>query len=310
MSPELRRAFVSSVTLLSLLRSPSLARAQACCAGTGAVTPARLTMHEDALAGVTLRASGVLGAYGVDGSYTPQPPHTTELDLEEDFLFAARVTKRGQLAALVPTVQTYRWYPGVSASGGGLGDINLGARYDFVLAGESRFIPGIALLAGATFPTGIPPEQAKEPLAVDATGIGAFQGNAGVALEQVWRAWLVNLSGIVAQRASRHVEGVDETLGTQVTGIAAVAYTFQSEAAVGGVVSYAAEGNASLDGATDAQSHKRVLTLSAVALYPITDSYRVQGSLFVTPPVSQLGANQPASAGVTVTVILGVSRNP
>ena len=79
----------------------------------------------------------------------------------------------------------------------------------------------------------------------------------------------VNVSGIVAQRATRHVQGVDETLGTQLTGIAAVAYTFQSEAAVGGVASYAAEGNATINGSPDPDSHKRILTLSGVALYCI-----------------------------------------
>jgi len=92
-----------------------------------------------------------------------------------------------------------------------------------------------------------------------------------------------------------------------VTGTGAVAYTFRNESALGGVVSYAAEGNATLDGATDPNSHKRVLTLSAIGLHPLSDSVRIQGSLFLTPPVSTLGANQPATIGVTLTLLAGFS---
>ena len=310
MSPEQKtgrrpRSLVHVAIALVLALLPARAHAQACCAGSGAVTPARLALHEDALVGTTLHVGGVLGNYAPDGTYTAQPPHTTEVDVEEDLLAAARVTKRGQLSLLIPLIETYRAYPGQSAHSGGVGDINVGARYDFVLAVEALYVPGIALLAGATFPTGKPPEQATAPLAVDATGIGAFQANVGLAIEETWRNWLVNVSGIVAQRATRHVQGVDETLGTQLTGIAAVAYTFQSEAAVGVVASYAAEGNATINGSPDPDSHKRILTLSGVALYPITDEVRIQGGLFLTPPVSSFGANQPASAGMTLTLLMG-----
>ena len=304
MSRDVRAA---AALLCALFVHPAAAHAQACCAGSGAVTPARLALHEDALVGTTLHVGGVLGNYAPDGTYTGQPAHTTEVDVEEDLLAAVRVTKRGQIAVLIPIDETFRSVPGTSAQSGGVGDINLGARYDFVLARESRYVPGIALLAGLTVPSGKPVESATQPLAVDATGIGALQGNVGLAVEQTWGAWLANVSGIVAQRATRNANGVSETLGSQVTGTGAVAYTFRNESALGGVVSYAAEGNATLDGATDPNSHKRVLTLSAIGLYPLSDSVRIQGSLFLTPPVSTLGANQPATIGVTLTLLAGFS---
>jgi hypothetical protein len=299
--------FLAAAAALVLAVTPHLAHAQACCAGSSAVTPARLALHEDALVGTTLHVAGVIGSYGVDGTYSPQSPGSSEVDVEEDLLLAIRLTKRAQLAALVPLVETFRSGLGQSAHGGGVGDINIGGRYDFVLTRESRFVPGIALLLGATFPTGRPPEEAQAPLAVDATGIGAFQGNVGLALEQTWGSWLVNASGILAQRATRNVLGVDETLGTQLTGIGAVAYTFRNEAAVGVVGSYAAEGNATINGSTDQGSHKRGLTLSGVMLYPLTDSVRVQGSLFVMPPVSSVGANEPATLGATLTILMGIT---
>jgi len=296
---------VASLALSAVLAIAPRAHAQACCAGSAAVTPARLGLHEDALVGTTFHAGTVLGSFAPDGTFASQPPGTREVDLEEDILAAVRVTSRGQLAVLVPVVETYRQIPGRHEWGGGVGDVNVGGRYDFLRAGESRFIPGIALLAGLTLPTGTPVAASTQPLATDATGIGAFQGNVGVALEQTWNAWLVSLSGLLAQRASYTADGVQETLGTQLTALGAVAYTLESDAALGLVVSYAAEGNATQDGVTNPDSHKRALTLSGVGLYPINDSLRLQGSVFVVPPVSQLGANQTATLGLTLTLLLG-----
>jgi hypothetical protein len=301
------RLLASVASFVLPLASANVAHAQACCAGSSAVTPARLALHEDWLVGTTLHEGGVLGSYDARGTYTAQPPHTSEVDFEEDLLAAVRVTKRGQLALLVPFVQTYRTIPGASEAGGGIGDVNIGARYDFVLAGESKYIPGVALLAGLTLPTGRPVEASSQPLATDATGVGAFQGNVGVALEQTWGSWLVNVSGLLAQRAARSTRGVHETLGTQLTGLGAVAYTFTNEAAFGIVASYAAEGDAQINGATATDSSKRALTLSAVGLYPLTDALRLQGSLFILPPLSSLGTNQNATTGLTLTVLLGFS---
>jgi hypothetical protein len=294
--------------VLSVVLSSTHAHAQACCAGSAAVTPARLGLHEDALVGTTMHLGGVLGSYAPDGAYTAATPHTSEVDLQEDLFAALRITKRGQLAALIPFVETYRSVPGQSAVGGGIGDMNVGGRYDFVLAGAWRYVPGIALLAGLTIPTGRTVAAATAPLAVDATGVGAFQGNVGLALEQTWRgAWLASVTGLVAKRASYSTQGVDESLGTQLTALGAIAHTFRSEAAIGFVGSYAAEGNATINGATDPNSHKRALTLSLVALVPFTDALRLQGSVFLTPPLSYFGANQPATAGLTLTLLWGFS---
>jgi hypothetical protein len=303
-----RSLFAAALALLPLILKQSPARAQACCAGSAAVTPARLALHEDALIGTTVRVAGILGSYAPDGSYTKAPSHTSEVDLEEDLIGAVRVTKRGQLALLVPLVETYRAAPGEGgATGGGIGDINIGARYDFILAGAWRYVPGVAVLAGLTVPTGRTVASAKQPLAVDATGIGAFQGNIGVALEQTWGPWLVSVTGLLAKRAAYSTQGVDELLATQLTGLAAVAYTFRSEAAVGVVAGYAAEGNATINGVTDPNSHKRAVTMSVVGLQPLTDALRLQGSIFITPPLSELGANQPATGGLTLTLLWGFS---
>jgi hypothetical protein len=290
---------------------PSRAFAQACCAGGTAVTPGRLALHEDELVGLQAKAGTVIGTYDTSGRFAY--PSNQEIDLEQDLFGALRVFDRGQVALLVPFVETHRTGQSatgsISQTGGGIGDVNASARYDFLRAGESSLVPGVALLAGLTFPTGKSPQQASPPLLADATGIGAFQLNAALALEQTFGPWLVNATGIVAKRTA---EG-GETLGTQVTLLGAVAYTFDNDSALAFSASYAVEGSATCPSAgaglcptgatTVPASAKGVTTLSLSGLWPVSDTWRVLGGFYVTPPSDSLGNNEPAVQGLTLTVI-------
>jgi hypothetical protein len=263
------------------------------------VTPGRLEVHEDALVGAELRAASVIGSYQL-GAFRSSPPGTPEYDFEEDVFGAVRVLRRAQVALLVPLDETYRRTPTDGAHfGGGIGDVNLSGRYDLVLAGDSLYIPGIAVLIGITFPTGKPPEAATQPLAVDATGIGAFQANVALALEQTFGPWLVNATAIVAKRT----EHGGETLGTQFTFLAAGAYTFANDVAIALSASYAFEGDGTIDGADAPGSSKSVTVFTASGLWPLNDTYRLLGGVFVDPPVGALGSNQPTQIGATVTAI-------
>src|SRR5689334_13461248 len=73
-------------------------QAQPCCSGGTALTPARLTLHEDALVGLQLRPTLLHGSFAPDRSYAASPPATVDLDFEEDLLGAVRVVTRGQVA--------------------------------------------------------------------------------------------------------------------------------------------------------------------------------------------------------------------
>ncbi len=270
------------------------------------VSPARLELHEQALVGAQVRASGVLGHFTPEGRFVPEGRGSAEADFEEDLLGAVRFARRAQVALQVPLVETYRHEVGAQGVGGGVGDVNLSVRYDFLQAGESRYVPGIALLAGVTAPTGRPPESATPPLNVDATGIGAWQANLALALEQLWGDWLVNATAIVAKRTPRD----GETLGAQVTLLAAVAYTFDDDLALALSLSYAFEGAAARDtlfpefgGQVVEGSAKRLTAVTVSALWPLGDTWRLLGNVFVDPPMDRVGSNQPASAGGGVTVI-------
>ncbi len=302
------RSVVWVAVVATAIGSAAGARAQACCAGTGAVTPGRLGALEDALAGVQAKAGLVVGSFDPAGHYLAPPAGAGELDLEQDIFGALRVLEKGQISVLVPVVETWRTSLGHSEVGGGLGDVNANVRYDFYPAGESRTVPGIAALAGVTFPTGTPPDaQGLGPLATGATGIGAFQINLGVAVEQTFGPWLVNATGILAQRTARTVGSgasqVHERLGVQWTALAAVAYAFDMDTAVAMSVSEVVEGDAVIDGADSPGSGHRLATVTVSGVLPLNDDFRLQGSLFDSPPIPVISQDQPADVGLTITAI-------
>lgn len=301
--------FVEAACAFALISCWTMAApAQACCAGTGAVTPARLGLHEAALVGLQLKVASEIGSFDSRGTYQGSPRGASELDLEQDPFAAVRVFQRGQVALYVPIVETRRTSHGESEFGGGLGDINLNLRYDFTLAGASPVIPGIGVLAGITLPTGKPADaEDLRPLATDATGIGAYQGSLGLAVEQALGPWLINVTGVVAVRSARSVDSagitIHERLAPQWTALAAVAYVFPSEAAVALSSSFASEGNATIDSAEVARSGHRLTTVTLGGLVPLTDTWRMQGALFVNPPISGTSLNQTGLGGLTFTMV-------
>ena len=287
--------------------TPARAHAQACCAPTSAVTPGRLALHEDALVGIQLRGASLFGAYSAGGHYAAAPTGTSEQDFEQDLFVAVRFLRRGQFALVVPLIETRRvtLARGESRSelGGGFGDANVSGRYDVLLAGHYRYAPGIALLAGATLPTGVAPEAANNPLATDATGIGALQLHAGLALEKTFGPWLVSAAGLVAQRLSRSVHDIDVTLAAQWSVVLAGAYTFGNAAGIALSASYATEGNATIDGSEQERTGRRLVTVTASGALPLSDHLRMHGGVFFTPPVSLVGKNQNASAGLSLASV-------
>jgi hypothetical protein len=286
------------------LASAAAARAQTCCSGSSVLTPGRLAPYESWLVGLQARGSVSYGAFDAAGRYAASPSGTREIGAEQDLFGSARFLRNGQITVLVPFVETARATPTTAAeTGAGIGDVNASVRWDLVVAGHSRVVPGVGLLFGLTFPTGRPPESARNPLATDATGTGALQGNVGLSFEQTFGPWLVNLTGIVAQRSARDAQGVRSVLGPQLTSIAALAYAFPKEAAAALTLSYTVERDARVDGRLVPNSGRALLRVGAAGSLPLADWWRLQPSVFFDPPVSRLGQSQPAAIGVTIAVI-------
>lgn len=298
------RGLLGLAVALACLALANGARAQACCAGASAMTPGRLELHETALVGMQVLASGAVGSYSEAGRFKPMPQGAAELEFRQDLFASARWFRRGQATLTVPLIESWRRSATTGAElGGGIGDVNLAVRYDALRSRQSHLLPGIGVLAGVTLPTGRPPESAKLPLGSDATGVGAVQLSAGVALEQGFGDVLVSVSGLVAKRASRRISGVKSTLGTQLTAILGVAVAPSEVIAAAVVAAYTVEGDASIDDRVVPNTSSRRLRLSATLGLSPSDEWRLHAGLFLDPPLDSLGKNETAALGGTVGVI-------
>lgn len=296
-----RSPLAAVAVVLATALAPSSAHAQACCGGTSALSPARLEAHETAIAGVALKASGTFGAFDGRGRFAPSPSGAHEVDLEQDLIVALRVLRHGQVSVLMPLVETWRSVPGRSEAGGGLGDTQLAARWDFLLAGAHPIAPGAALTATLTMPTGLAPEHSSTPLAADATGTGAFRGTLALSLEQVWGHVLANVTGSAMISSARDVNGLHAQLGPAFLLFGAVGWIFDGGRALALTATLTSELDARVDGEAVAGSGKRLLRLGASFGLPLGEGARLQGGLFVDPPVAS--RNEPASAGGALTLL-------
>ena len=276
---------------------------QACCAGGAAYQPARLKLHEDWLVGVSVQASDQLGSAGHNGSYIPNPPGDGEQDYTESLLATVRVFERGQIGLSVPFLQSNRYVPGTTQFGGGIGDISFTARWDFLYSNESAHFPGISLLGGVTAPTGIPPESASLPLGANTTGLGSWQGALGLELERTFfNGAVVSATGLVTENFVRHVDGLEEQLGTLFSGLLAAGWVFPDEAAVAATFTYSDSLDTKLNGVAQPMSERQVNTVGIAGGLPINDEWRLQATAFWDLPV--LGRNHPSDGiGGSFTVI-------
>ena len=289
--------FRSAVALAVVLSSRG-AFSQACCAGTNALTPARLPDHEWLLVGSQTSMRMLMGSWNEHGRYVHRPYGAAETDFEMDVLAAWRTPwKKLQLAAFVPIVLTTRAASGVVAAGGGFGDMNLAARLDAH--------PNIAVLAGITLPTGVAPESASRPLAVDATGAGSVRGTAGVGFEKAFGPWLFDAIALMTLYAPRKVGAIEEVRAPGLALTGAATHVFTGGTALGAALFYQVEWDAWVDGKTAKDSSRRIFRFALFGTHPIgSGAWRISGSVAVEPPVSELGQNDFPG----VTILAGVQR--
>ncbi len=291
----------SALLACALLAAP--ARAQPCCAGASALTPARLTLHEDWLLAAQLRPQLFHGSFDGQRAFQPPAPGSLELGVEETALAAARLFTHAQVALAVPFRQTFRAASGLSEVGGGLGDLSLSGRYDFTLAGESSVMPGLAVLAGISLPTGRAPEAARLPLGTDASGTGAFLFSLGVGVEQTFGSWFASGSLVLSQATPRSVGGLTSLQGLGLSALLSAGYGFQSEAALALTAGYADSRDALVDGAAVPDSGRAHFQIGLSGALPLNEEWRLQGSVFDILPLNGLGRNESAGLGLSIVLV-------
>ena len=304
---RLALAALAALAGLAVLIASRDAAAQACCAGGSVVAPTRLAAYEDFAVGVQTRAQGSMGSFGADGRYLPSQA-SSEQTFEQQLLASVRFARAAQAGVVLRALSTHRNAGSLDEWGGGLGDVTLTARYDFILPAELPRMPGLAVLAAATLPTGTPPDRAAQPLATDATGAGTFDASLGLSLEKAGNHVFGMLALWGTQRAGRTVSvpgapSVTQSFALRWTVLATAGWVFDSEAAVALFATAFNEGDPTINGARDAAGGRRLTTVGAAGAVPFAAAWRVQGTAFTDLAVVSLGRNQPAGAGGTISLV-------
>ena len=289
----------------SVAALPRDAAAQACCVGTGLVTPARLRTFEDMAVGMQMRARSVMGAFGGGGDYATSASGVHELGFEQDLFAAKRLGRRFQVGLWAPFVETSRQAAGLSGFGGGLGDVAVNGRFDAVDAGTRGAWPGVAILASLSFPTGQPLDEGGpgDPLSTSGTGTGSFEGTLGFGLEEIVGQGFVSLTGWASKRTARSANGVEQSFAPRLSALLSGGYTFGHDVTVGAFASALRQGDNRDANGPIANSGVALVTAGGALALPFWQWWRLQATMFTDLPIAGWGRNQTAGFGATVAII-------
>jgi hypothetical protein len=280
--------------LLVALAAPSVARAAACCMSASAIGVGRLRIWEKFAVGLSLSAETGFGHWDADGDWTRWGDSYSEQVYSGRLWGLVGFGRRTSVWVQAPVLLNHRSTGALSQTGGGFGDLNLGARYEVLSVGEIRELPAIALTAGIVLPTGRATDSATTTLGVDATGRGATALTGGLSLELTRLPLFVRFdtAATVPLPTGLRGDGPRERLGTEVE----IALIGGAEVHRGVVLSLRAHAMwarpAHRDGKALARSKAREVGLTLAGSVELTPHWTLQASLAQTLLGNRLGANR------------------
>lgn len=291
----MRLLFVAAVLQLG----ENVARAQACCVGASGLTPGWLANHEQWLVGAQLRVAETHGTYPTRGDFYANDLPARDTRIESSLFATARFVPRAQLSLVAPLVTTRRRSGNIVETRTNPGDLSVIGRYDILRPGESQ-IPGIAVLVGGVVPTGTPLEEGSGILSADVTGLGAWEGNAGLSIEQTYGGLILHGTALFGLRAPRTVIDKTQTLGPRALYLLGAGWVFNSDVTLFGTVTHTSDGDATVGG-EKAESGFRLTQLAFLVVTSLSDTVRLRTSVFTDVP--PLGDNRTAMGGTSISLL-------
>jgi hypothetical protein len=162
---------------------PADALAAACC-GSVAPMPVRVARSEEFLVGAAAGAEVVTARWTPEG--TIAPPSPDERAMFGTVAVGWRYAQWGQLTVAVPGRYTWRESGELSDTGGGFGDVAVGAIFDPVV--EVRR-PVVVFAAAVRAPTGRSWDDSDGDLLADTTGLPGVTAGVGAWIERTETTW-------------------------------------------------------------------------------------------------------------------------
>lgn len=185
------------IALTIIVGAPGQALAAPCCVSATSFGVGRLLMWEDFAGGLQVSYARVLGEWDQNSRLRPNPEGYSEgVSIAQPWAIV-RLAERAELQGWAPIIINDRWSNGVHQIAGGLGDVGVAGRYQWVSIGEFEGLPSFATTLGVVGPTGRRVEQTSPPLFAGTTGRGCWGAFLAAETEYAYMPWFVRLEGAV-----------------------------------------------------------------------------------------------------------------
>lgn len=166
------------------LSRPQRVEAGACCASAAAFGVGRLLRWEKFAVGLRSNVLHTLGRWDTKSTWTPNLPTYEDVEWRSELWGMFRIGRPFAAYVRLPWSMNYRKSGEDSHFGGGIGDIQIGGRWDLVPVASGSGWPGIALSLNVLMPTGRKTDTNLSPLATEVTGRGAWMLSSALFIEK------------------------------------------------------------------------------------------------------------------------------
>jgi hypothetical protein len=303
---SLRRSWGCALVFSLIAVAPGRdAWAAACCLSSSAFGVGRLAPFEDFAILANQSFSRYAGHW--DGRATWHSASYSESEFRTQLSGIVALHQRLELSASMPWLVTTKSASGTDESGYGIGDTQVGFRFEPIGSGEISGVPGIALVGGMTMPSGRARSERNHPLATDITGRGAWVLSASVVLEVARMRWFVLGGAGVTYSFEQDTALAGHTAqlgrGFQATVLSGVEVVPKWIASM--LAHYAYEGAVTSDGASFPGTQKHDAGVGPAVAFQWTPNWTVQAGFDTGIYVNNMGKNHDGRYTATLGVRYG-----
>lgn len=283
-----------ALAVLAALGMPAQGQAAACCMSAAAWGSGRLLAWESAALGSELSFGSALGRWDASGRWSSLDAEHGEREGRAILWGMARLGPEVSAHLRLPVVAFWRRAGSLHESGGGLGDLDAGVRWQLLGIGEVLELPALALTLGVVAPSGTPVEESAGTLEAGATGRGAWALGLAVELEKTRMPWYLRLNLGVTVPLPRRVDAleVDQRHGPALTAVLSGGRQLVEGLVLSAIVTATLEADGALDGAAVADSGAAEGSAALALSLKISDDLTLQSRVESALPWPRLGANR------------------
>ena len=284
-----------------LFANSSPAKGAACCMSASAVGIGRLLNWERFAMGLRTTASAGLGDWDSEGDWRAYSEDYADTQWRSELWALVGLGQRASIFGRLPWMLNFRHVGNLgNGTGGGLADVQLGARFELLSIGEILYLPAVAVTFAVTAPTGRPPS-ASDVTGASVTSRGGWALGGGVSFEHTSVPYFARFD--VGVSVPLPHDG--RRFGASVT----LALTGGYELSTGLVISVYArllrEGALWIDGAVIDDSQRSDAGLGLAVSYRFNPHWTLQAAIDSGLFIDGLGDNQQGRVAPTLGIRYG-----